>query len=260
MDILRDYQNSIQPNSICLGDCLQVMNYVENKSIDLILCDLPYNITFISWDSNVVLLDQLWQHYKRILKPKGVIVLTASQPYTTKLITSNPEMFKYELIWQKTKCGSFQLAKYMPLKMHENICIFYENKPTYNPQMTPASPETIARYNRKFNKSKVKDYNNINTGYYNNNLNKDITLKNPNSILSFKSVVKPIVPTQKPVELFEWLIKTYSNEDDLVLDNCMGSGTTAIACVNTKRNYICIEKDEKYFELAAKRISEHQKS
>ena len=254
MLIHKEYSEKIIPNALCLGDCLSVMNYIENHSIDFILCDLPYGTTWINWDYELPV-EQIWQHYKRLLKPNGVIALTASQPFTTKIISSNIEMFKYELIWQKTKCGSFQLAKYMPLKMHENICIFYNKKPTYNPQMLPASPETIARYKRKFIKKQVRDYNNISTGNYEMNLNKDITLKNPNSILNFKSVVKPIVPTQKPVELFSWLVKTYTNENDIVMDNCMGSGTTAISCIQNNRKFICIEKNEKYFSAAVNRIN-----
>jgi site-specific DNA-methyltransferase (adenine-specific) len=258
MEIIKDYSSltTIKPSSVCWGDCFDVMHHIDSESIDFILCDLPYGTTWVKWDEDMPI-DLVWKHYYRLIKPNGVIALTASQPFTTKLISSNIDNFKYELIWQKTKCGSFQLAKYMPMKMHENICIFYSQRPTYNPQMLPASEETIKRYKRKITDKKVGEFNNISTGFYKMRTDKDTSLKNPISVLPFKSVSKPIVPTQKPVELFEWLIKTYTNEGDTVLDNTAGSMTTAIACLNTNRKFICIEKSEEYFDNGVNRINSH---
>jgi site-specific DNA-methyltransferase (adenine-specific) len=143
----------------------------------------------------------------------------------------------------------------MPMKMHENICIFYKQSPTYNPQMLPASEQTIKRYKRKFKDKQVGEFNNMSTGVYKMTTDKDTSLKNPISVLPFKSEARPTVPTQKPVELFEWLIKTYTNEGDLVLDNTAGSMTTAVACIGTKRNFICIEKNEEYFNKGIERIN-----
>jgi len=242
----------IDLNKIYLGNCLEIMKDINDKSVDLILCDLPYGTTQCKWDT-VIPFDELWIHYERIIKDFGIIVLTASQPFTSNLVMSNPKMFKYELIWEKEQ-GTGQLnAKKMPLKKHESILIFSKGKLghiTYNPQMTEGKS-----YNRndigKVNNVKEKVYGASN-GYKANN----ITTRYPTSIIKFNMVKqKGQHPTQKPLDMFEWLINTYSNENDLILDNCIGSGTTAIACINTNRNYIGIEKEEKYFNIANERIN-----
>jgi len=232
------------------------MCLIPDKSVDMILCDLPYGTTACRWDS-ILPFEDMWLQYERVIKNCGAIVLTASQPFTTKLISSNIDLFKYELIWIKTKPTGFINAKNAPLKKHENIVVFSKgntannnkNNMTYNPQGLVASG--------KFKKSKY-DPNDIlglrpsrnNGGYIQQFTNY------PTSILEFSSESKTVHPTQKPVALFEYLIKTYTNEGDIVLDNCIGSGTTAVAAINTKRNYIGFEMDTTYCDIANKRIQD----
>jgi len=229
-------------------DCLEGMKYIDDKSIDMILCDLPYGVTKNKWDS-IISLEKLWNQYRRIIKENGAIVLTAQQPFTTSLIMSNQEEFRYSLVWDKIGTTGFQNAKKMPLRRHEDILIFYKKLPNYNPQMeTRGKP-------RKKGGSKVdngcygelRSKESFNNEYY------------PTSIIAISNAVKigKIHPTQKPVALFEYLIKTYTNENELVLDNCMGSGTTAIACINTNRNYIGFELNKEYYEIAKNRINKH---
>ena len=236
------------------GDCLELMKNIPDKSIDMILCDLPYGITSCKWDS-IIPFDKLWEQYNRIIKDNGAIVLTASQPFTSALIMSNPTMFKYNWIWEKHKAGNFVLANYQPLRVHEDICIFgnfrtvytpSKNK-NYNPQMVKGTPYSRGKINNvKWNGRKVK------CGHTHNNKS---GLRYPRSIIKFNKVNGGSVhPTQKPVELMEYLIKTYTNEGDLVLDNCMGSGTTGVACKNLNRDFIGIELDEGYFKIASERI------
>ena len=238
-------------NKCYLGDCLDLMKDIEDKSIDMILCDLPYGTTACKWDT-IIPFEPLWEQYKRIIKDNGAIVLTASQPFTSALVMSNPDMFRYELLWIKEQGTGNLNSNKIPLKQHENISVFYKSLPLYNPQMTEGKPYTIKRQkntNVIFGKTGTKD------GYKTKNKGE----RYPTSTLYFNRELKNRYhPTQKPVPLFEYLIKTYTNEGDLVLDNCMGSGTTAIACINTGRNFIGIEKDEEYFNIAQKRVKEAQ--
>ena len=243
---------------ILLGDCLELMKDIPNGSIDMILCDLPYGTTACKWDS-IIDLDLLWKQYKRIIKDNGAIVLTASQPFTTKLISSNYEMFRYEWIYSKTKGTGFLNANKMPMKQHENILIFYKKLPTYNPIEVFVG---IKDKRKTFNPAKLKEsniYNNAgikNTVYH----KKDNGWQMPKSIIHFKNGGKMMHPTQKPTELFEYLIKTYTNEGELILDNCAGSGTTAIACLNTKRQFIVMEKEQKYYDIILKRVKDFNKN
>ena len=238
------------------GDCLELMKHIPDKSIDMILCDLPYGTTACKWDV-IIPFDLLWEQYKRIIKDNGAIVLTASQPFTSALVMSNPKMFKYEWIWHKNSVTGFINAKNAPLKKHENVLVFSngktancsKNNMVYNPQ-------GITEIN-KFNKSKNSGDDILGTRPSRNNNGYTQKYTNyPKSILKFNQE-RGLHPTQKPVALFEYLIKTYTNEGDLVLDNCMGSGTTGVACKNLNRNFIGIELDPDYFKIAEKRINEN---
>lgn len=234
------------------GDCLIEMNNIPDKSVDCIICDLPYGTTACVWDI-IIPFEELWKHYNRIIKDNGAIVLFGSQPFTSKLICSNMEMFKYSLVWNKNKCGSPGLAKIRPMKVHEDICIFCKSVEIYNPQMEEGEP-----YFRK--RSGKTRANNMGYGFANSD--KDIInegVRYPKSILNFSrdfSAQQQVHPTQKPIPLLEYLIKTYSNEGDTVLDNTMGSGSTGVAAVNVDRNFIGIEKNEEYFDIASNRIKE----
>jgi site-specific DNA-methyltransferase (adenine-specific) len=231
------------------GDCLELMQDIPDKSIDAIIADLPYGTTACKWDS-ILPLDKLWNEYKRVLKPNGVIVLTGSEPFTSILITSNLYDFKYNWIWKKSKATGFFDAKKRPLNDYETISVFYSKTPTYNPQMRKADKI----YKRGFVKRKKsdcygneKDFIQVDSGY-----------RYPKRIIEIGNAdTRGILhPTQKPVELMEYLIKTYTNENEIVLDNTMGSGTTGVACVNTNRSFVGIEMDDKYFEIAEKRIND----
>ncbi len=239
-------------NKIIHGDCLEEMKCIVDKSIDMILCDLPYGTTQNKWDS-IIDLKKLWEQYERIIKDKGVIVLTSQDKFTAKLILSNEEIHKYNLVWNKVLTSGFLNANRMPLRIHEDICIFYKKQPTYNPQKFKG--------NKNHSKGSMKTEVNNNYGEYGKVDNVEVlgNMKHPQSIITFQKPhpSKSLHPTEKPIKLFEWLIKTYSNEGDIVLDNCAGSGTTGIACINTNRSYILIEKEEKYFEIIKKRIEEN---
>jgi len=228
------------------GDCLELMKDIPDKSVDMILCDLPYGTTQNKWDS-VIDLEMLWKQYTRIIKDNGAIVLTAQSPFDKVLGMSNIKMLKYELIWEKEQGTGFLNAKKMPLKSHENILIFYKKLPTYNPQMRTGFKPYVAVRNTA-------------TSNYGKQVDSVTTISNgdryPLSILKFKRDKDRIHPTQKPVVLMEYLIKTYTNEGDLVLDNCMGSGSTGVACKNLNRNFIGMELDEGYFNMATKRIND----
>jgi len=230
------------------GDCLEVMKLIPDKSIDAIIADLPYGTTACKWDS-IIPLNKLWEQYKRIIKPNGAIVLTTCQPFTTKLINSNIEMFKYCWIWQKPQGVDPFMAKKRPLNNYEDICVFYKKQPTYNPQFTEGKPYKVERdktpRNYEITDTVMKPTTTVNDGF-----------RYPTRILQFNQE-RGYHPTQKPVALFEYLIKTYTNEGELVLDNAMGSGTTGIACLNTNRRFIGIEKDDKYFDIASNRIKNH---
>lgn len=225
------------------GDCLELMKNIPDKSIDMILCDLPYGTTRNKWDSTISL-DKLWEQYERIIKDNGVIALFSQMPFTAELVHSNLNLFKYEWIWKKDNGTGFLNAKKMPLKIHENIEIFYKKLPMYNPQMrTGFKPYSVKQGRHSSN------YGNYEEGH--------LTISGgeryPIDVIKYKKD-SGFHPTQKPVALLEYLIKTYTNENDLVLDNCMGSGSTGIACINTNRNFIGIEIDEHYFKIAKERI------
>lgn len=232
------------------GDCLEKMRNIDSNSIDMILCDPPYGTTRNKWDS-VIPLDKLWDEYKRIIKDNGAIVLFSSEPFTSELILSNLKMFRYDLIWVKTQGSDFLNANRKPLKAHENILVFYKHLPTYNKQYWYSTP---------YKCSNKKRIHSSNYGTYSTKIGSEGSedgKRYPLSVLKFNSE-KGLHPTQKPVALLEWLIKTYTNENDIVLDNCMGSGSTGVACINTNRKFIGIELDDKYFDIAFNRIQDMQ--
>lgn len=233
-------------NRIYNGDCLEGMKRISDKSIDMILCDLPYGTTRNKWDS-IIPLDLLWEQYNRIIKDNGAVVLTAQTPFDKVLGVSNLKNLKYEWIWQKQQGTGHLNAKKMPMKNHENVLVFYKKLPTYNPQMRGGKPykQISGKGSMSYGRQEIVLTENKGERY-------------PLSCIKFNSD-KGLHPTQKPVELFEYLIKTYTNEGETVLDNCMGSGTTAIAAINTKRNFIGFELDEIYFNLANERIKENVK-
>jgi site-specific DNA-methyltransferase (adenine-specific) len=241
-------------NKVYHGDCLEVMKDFPDKSFDMILCDLPYGTTNCKWDS-VIDIDLLWIQYKRIIKDNGAIVLTSSQPFTSALIMSNPKMFKYEWIWQKSHPTGHLNSKKQPLRQHENICVFYKKQCTYNPQMIKKS------YLDKRTKSGQVERVDVYNSFTKVDRQIDVTDGYPKTIQYFATPFKGGEggkhPTQKPVTLMEYLIKTYTNEGDLVLDNCCGSGTTGVACINTNRDYIMIEKEQKYVDISNNRLQNH---
>lgn len=232
----------LELNKIYLGDCLQVMKDIPDKSIDAIITDPPYGTTACKWDS-VIPFEPMWEQLKRIIKPNGAIVLFGSQPFTSALVMSNPKMFKYEWIWDKKQSGNPFLVKKQPLKRHENIMAF--GGASYYPQMVKGKMRKKGGGRRSliFGNTKEK----VNDEYY------------PTSFLEVPNCSDRkdrFHPTQKPISLMEYLIKTYTNEGETVLDFCAGSGTTAVACINTGRNFIGIEKEEKYVDIANKRIKD----
>ena len=231
------------------GDCLEIMKEIEDKSIDMILCDLPYGTTACKWDS-VIPFEPLWEQYNRIIKDNGAIALTAVQPFTSKLVLSNIKGFKHEWIWQKEQGVGFQIAKYRPLQEHESILVFTANGEKVNYYPIKEKIEKIKKIKRNGNNGNSES----SPLKYSDNRVSIYTEKYPTSIKKFKRD-KGLHPTQKPVELLEYLIKTYSKEGETVLDNCMGSGSTGVACINTGRRFIGIEKDENYFDVAYNRIN-----
>lgn len=226
------------------GDCLKLMPELPDASIDLILCDLPYGVTDCKWD-NVIPLEPLWEQYKRIIKPRGAIVLTAIQPFTTQLINSNRKMFRYCWYWIKNEVTGFVFAKKQPLRCVEDIVVFYKNAPVYNPQGLIRVDKGIKRIRRNPGAVYRDGLQKPTISYYKNY---------PRQTLRFDCQREGLHPTQKPVELFEYLVKTYTDEGAIVLDNCMGSGTAAVACQNTGRNFIGMEIEKEYFQVAQKRI------
>jgi site-specific DNA-methyltransferase (adenine-specific) len=232
------------------GDCLEWMSKFPDKSVDMILCDLPYGATANKWDA-VISFEKLWLHYERIIKGNGAMVFTASQPFTSNLITSNLNLFKYELIWFKNVNSNFMLAKKQPLRHHENICVFYKKQPTYNPQMEDGEP-----YSRKRYTGEILDTDNFDAKFKRFDSVSD--KRYPKSVLQIPRDERQIHPTQKPVALFEYLIKTYTNENEIVIDNTAGVCTTAIACKNINRKWICIEKEEEYCIKSVDRILNHK--
>lgn len=241
MDINRTY----------LGDCLELMpKHIEDKSIDMIFCDLPYGTTQNKWDS-IIPLDKLWIEYERVIKDNGAIVLFSAEPFTSVLISSNAKLYKYDLIWDKKLSSGFLNSKKMPLRRHEQIIVFYKKLPTYNPQM-----ETRGKVRKKGITTETGKHT-TNYGKFKNTVSENNTYY-PTSILEFSNAnrIEKVHPTQKPLSLIEYMIKTYSNEGDLILDNCAGSGTTGLGAKNLNRNYIMMEQDPKYFEIAKARVGE----
>lgn len=229
------------------GDCLELMKEIPDKSIDLILCDLPYGTTQNKWDT-VLDLEKLWGGYNRIVKDNTPIVLFSQMPFTATLVKSNFPLFKYEWIWQKQQGTGYLNAKKMPLKAHENILVFYKKLPLYNPQMrTGFKPYTCKRGKGSDNYHEHISVVTVSNGE-----------RYPIDILEFAYDKQKLHPTQKPVALLEYLIKTYTNEGATVLDNCMGSGSTCVACINTNRNYIGFELNENYFNIAKERIKTYE--
>lgn len=230
-------------------ECIERMKHIKDKTIDMILCDLPYGTTDCKWD-NIIPFDKMWEQYNRIIKDNGVIVLFSAQPFTTKLINSNIKKYRYSWYWIKNRVTGFAFAKHQPMRKVEDINVFYKKKPLYVPQGL-----------KKLDKPKIKKRrsSNGNDSIYNEStLLKEHTVEYtnyPNNVLFFDKETKTIHPTQKPVDLLEYLIKTYTKENYIVLDNCMGSGSTGVACANTNRRFIGIELDKNYFEKAKQRIS-----
>lgn len=239
------------------GDCLALMNDLPEKSVDMILCDLPYGVLNktnqnAKWDS-VIPFSALWSHYERIIKDNGAIVLFGNGMFTSDLMQSQKRLWRYNLIWDKVAKTGFLNANRMPLRQHEDICVFYKKLPTYNPQMVPCEP-----HKRNHSKGNMKNPTNNNCyGKFVEIPTRITDLKYPVSIIPISKEHcngKFFHPTQKPVELLEWLIKTYTNEGDLVLDNCCGSGSTGVACINTNRRFVGMELEEKYYKIAKERL------
>ena len=235
---------------LMLGDCLERMKELPDGSVDLVLTDPPYGTTACKWDS-VIPLEPMWKELKRIIKPNGAIVLFAAQPFTSVLISSNLKGFKYDWTWRKPKGTGHLNAKKMPMRDKEDIVVFYDKQCVYNPQFTKGTPyKDKAGKNHSDTTSMTDNY-----GAYTNFRNDNEGLRYPKQVIEFGVVERGTVhPTQKPIALMEYLIKTYTNESELVLDFTMGSGTTGVACVNTNRNFIGIERDEGYFKIAEDRI------
>ncbi len=241
-------------NTIVCGDCLEVMLSIPDSSIDMILCDLPYGVTARNkWDV-VVSFEPLWAQYKRVAKPNAAIALTATQPFASKLVMSNEAMFRYDIIWRKSNSTGFYNVKKMPMRAHESILIFYDDLPVYNPQKTNGHKPGSASYTRPNNSNNYRNVKeHVTPGGQTDRFPVsviDIAVVNNND----KDEKCKWHPTQKPVALFEYLIRTYTNEGDIVLDNCIGSGTTAVACLKTGRKYIGIEKDEAFTNAARLRV------
>ena len=237
---------------LILGDCLEKMKDIEDKSIDMILCDLPYGTTDCKWDV-IIPFDLLWEQYNRITKDNGVIALFGSEPFSTLLRTSNFKKYKYEWYWIKNSPTGYSFCKYQPMRDVENIIIF-KNKSTnkYNPQNLIKLEEPKLKIRNKGQEGLIYEKGNLTNKVY-----KTEFTNYPRNTLYFKPERKGMHPTQKPVELLEYLIKTYTNEEEIILDNCMGSGSTGIACINANRRFIGIEKDENYFNIAKERIENH---
>ena len=244
------------------GDCLELMKSIPDGSVDLILADPPYGTTACKWDS-VIPFEPMWEQLKRIIKPNGAIVLFGSEPFSSMLRCSNLKIFKYDWVWQKNRPSNISASKYQPMKYHENISVFCYGKTPYFKQMIKRSDSGKKRC------KSGQDNNNIIKSYFNEGLNRtfnkkdydyfryDVDLKNPSTVLQFNRENNTVHPTQKPVALLEYLIKTYTQENETVLDFTMGSGSTGVAAKNLNRSFIGIELDEKYFEIARERINDH---
>jgi len=251
----------LQLNKIYNEDCLEGMRRIPSKSVDCVICDLPYGVLnrgnrYAQWDK-ILPMDKVWEQYERIIKDNGAILLFAQGMFTAKLMLSNEKMWRYNLVWDKNIPTGFLNANRMPLRNHEDICVFYKKLPTYHPQMTKC--DWHRRNHSRGNLGQPKT--NRCYGSFKEYPSVISDEKFPKSIIHIPkehSIGKFYHPTQKPVALLEYLIKTYTNEGDTVLDNCMGSGTTAVACMNTNRNYIGFELDKEYYDLSIKRIKEYE--
>lgn len=230
------------------GDCLDVMTALQKSSVDLVIADLPYGTTQCKWDTQIDLA-QLWSQYRRVCKPSAAILLFAQTPFDKVLGCSNLPWLRYEIVWEKTHPTGHLNAKKMPMKAHENILVFYDKLPTYNPQKTAGHTRKTA--------TKRKDATPVYGAQNFGELPYDSTERYPRSVITFPSdkQTSNLHPTQKPVALLEWLVRTYSNEGAIVLDNTMGSGSTGVACKNTRRHFIGIEKDQGYFKVAQQRLA-----
>ena len=228
------------------GDCLELMKDIPDDSIDMILCDLPYGTTACKWDI-IIPLDRLWVEYERIIKDNGAIVLFGRQPFTSTLVMSNTKMWRYELVWEKEKGTDFGNANRKFVNSHENIEVFYKKQPTYNKQLRKGKP--YIRKNNRNNSKEDLNFTRDNSGTWVNEGN-----RTPTTVLKIARDITSLHPTQKPIALLEYLIKTYTNEGETVLDNCMGSGSTGVACIHTNRNFIGMELEEKYFNIAKDRM------
>ena len=242
----------MEKNKIYLGDCLELMpKHIEDKSIDMILCDLPYGTTQNKWDS-VIPLDKLWSEYKRVIKDNGAIVLFSAQPFSSALISSNYKNYKYSWYWKKTQSVGHLNAYKQPMRKIEELNVFYKKQCCYNYQLKDKPTKDI----RPHSKSGLTG----NYGKYNNDQSKNrkipLDKKLPENLITFANEQKTTHPTQKPIELLEYMIKTYTNEGDLILDNTCGSGTTGRGAKNLNRNYIMMEQDPKYYEIACKRLQD----
>jgi site-specific DNA-methyltransferase (adenine-specific) len=248
------YSISTNRSSEHLGDCLELMPLIADESIDMILCDLPYGTTQNKWDS-IIPLDKLWKEYERIIKQNGAIVLTSAEPFTSALVMSNPKLFRYDIIWEKQKGSDPLNANRKPLRSHENILVFYKKQPTYNPQFEQGEP-----YIRKGDcRVKSSNFNEANTI---NDRGSEDGKRYPKTVVKFSGEgmnSNNLHPTQKPQKLMEYLIKQYSNENEIILDNTAGVFTTAIACLETNRKYIVMEKEKEYYNKGLKRILEWQR-
>jgi len=243
----------MEKNKIYLGDCLELMpKHIEDKSIDMIFCDLPYGTTQNKWDS-VIPLGELWKEYKRVIKDNGAIVLFAAQPFTSALIMSNPKMFKYDWIWQKPKGTGHLNAKKQLMRDKEDVLVFYKKQCTYNPQMTEGAP-----YKDKAGKDHTKSTSMTGSyGSYTNYREVNKGVRYPKQVQQFGVVERGTLhPTEKPLEIVEYMIKTYTNEGDLILDNTCGSGTTGRGAKNLNRDYIMMEMDKEYYEIANKMLQD----
>lgn len=244
----------LEVNRIYNCDCLEGMKHISDCSVDAIICDLPYGTTACAWD-RIIPFDKLWEQYNRIIKPKGNIVLFASGRFVFELYNSQPNKYRYDLIWQKSRCGSPLTAKYMPLKMHEHILIFGESASVYNPQMTYGGTPYQKEYDHAYVTKNAHGYGI--KGVHTDNHGE----RHPISVQKFSQKWRrqdQMHPTQKPVDLLQWLVRSYSNEQSTVLDNCIGSGTTAIACIREKRNFIGFELNKNYYDIACERIKREQ--
>lgn len=230
------------------GDCLELMKNIPDKSIDMILCDLPYGTTACKWD-NIIPFEPLWEQYNRIIKDNSAIVLFGSEPFSSKLRMSNLKNYKYDWVWEKEQGVNFMLCKYQPYKVHENISVFTRKGSTkYFPQMNPGKPYTTGLSNP------IEVYG----GFNKREKRKNEGTRYPRSVQKFNRDKSGMHPTIKPVSLLEYLIRTYTQAGETVLDNCMGSGSTGVACINTGRNFIGIELDDHYFSIAKERIEKAQ--